>query len=328
MAFEDTLELILKKTKIPKEEVIRQIDEKYGELAGLITREGAAYIVARNLGIDLPSAVRGLQIKNVLPGMRNLNIIGRIFRISSITEFTRSNGEKGRVVNLYIADETGHVKIPLWNDQVSLVSDELVKVGDIVQLVNGMARESIFGDVEIILGKYGSIRPLEGEFNIPAAEELQKNFFGVTRRVKISEISPGRWEIRATILNVFRGKYLFSVCPICGSTTDGKVCPEHGAVEPSNEMVFNAVADDGTGDVRVVFFRKVAEKLLGTTADELAKLEEEKRFEIAQQLLGRELVLVGRAKKNVNFNRIEFLVDDFKDIDIREECKKLLQALG
>jgi len=327
MKFEDIVQLIEQHTGLPREEIIKQIDVKYKELSGLITEEGAAYIVARNLGIELPTAVRGLQIKNVLPGMRNINIIGRIFRISPITSFTRSNGEEGRVANIYIADETGYVKVPLWNDQVSIVSEGMVKVGDVVQLVNGLARESIFGDLEISLGKYGSIRTLEGEFNLPSAEELEKTYFGnATRRIAIADIVPGRWEIRGIILQVFKGKYLFNVCPACGATILD-ACPEHGKIQPVKEMVFTVIVDDGTADIRTVFFRKLAERLLGITAEELSTASDEEKFDLARKQLGRELVLVGRAKKNVRFDRMEFIVEDFEDLDAVKESKMLLKSL-
>jgi replication factor A1 len=329
MALEDIIELIIKKTGLPREEIMQKIEEKYEELSGLVTKEGAAYIVARSFGVELPSAVRGLQMKNILPGMRNLNVVGRVFRISPINEFVRFDGQPGKVVNLYIGDNTYYVKVPLWNDQTSIVSEGLIKVGDVVQLVNGMARESIFGDVEIVLGRYGSIRTLEGDFDIPSAQELEKRFFGNSvKRVRIAEAAPGKCEIKGIIVQVFKGKYIFDICPVCGSTLENNKCSEHGPVEALHALVLSTVIDDGSGNIRAVFFRNTAERLIEMSAEEIFKLELEKRHELVQKILGRELVLTGRIRKNTRFDRLEFFVDDFKDLNVLEECKRLLSTEG
>jgi len=329
MALEDIIELIIKKSGLTKEEILEKIEEKYEELSGLVTKEGAAYIVARSFGVELPSAVRGLQMKNILPGMRNLSVIGRVFRISPINEFVRSDGQPGKVANLYIGDKTYYVKVPLWNDQTSIVSESLIKVGDVVQLVNGMARESIFGDIEIVLGKYGSIRSLEGDFDIPSAQELEKKFFGNSvKRARIAEASQGKCEIRGVIVQVFKGKYVFDVCPVCSSTLEAGKCSEHGPVGALHALVLSTIIDDGSGNIRTVFFRNTAEKLIGMSGEDISKLELEKRYEFVQKILGKELVLIGRVRKNTRFDRLEFFVDDFKDLDVLEECRMLLSTTG
>jgi replication factor A1 len=327
MNLEEIVELITKKTGLSKEEILEKIEKKYEELSGLLTKEGAAYIVARSFGIELPSAVRALQMKNILPGMRNLNVVGRVFRISPINEFIRADGLPGKVVNLYIGDNTYYVKVPLWNDQTSLVSEGLIKVGDVVQVVNSRAKESIFGDIELVLGKYGSIRSLEGNFDFPSAEELEKRFFGdIVKRVRIAEVAPGRCEIRGIIVHVFKGKFIFDVCPVCSSTLENGVCPDHGAVEPMHALVISVTVDDGTDNIRAVFFRNVAERLVGMSAEDIFRLEVGKRFEVIRKILGRELILTGRVRKNIKFDRLEFFVDEFKDLDVLEECKRILST--
>jgi replication factor A1 len=160
VSFEEILKEIVSKSGLSEQKILEKINEKYEEFSGLITKEGAAYIVARDLGIDLSALERKrrLQIKNIFPGMKNINVIGRVFKISPITEFSRQNGTIGRVCNVFIGDETGFFRLPLWNDQVGNVEDRLVQEGDVVQITNGVARENIFGDIEISLGKYGNIR--------------------------------------------------------------------------------------------------------------------------------------------------------------------------
>jgi len=64
MSLEEIFKEIEKQTDVSREELIEKVDEKYTQLSGLITKEGAAYLIARELGIDLPSETRRkLEIK-------------------------------------------------------------------------------------------------------------------------------------------------------------------------------------------------------------------------------------------------------------------------
>ncbi len=326
LPYEKILEEIVKRSGISQQEIEKMISSKQEELSGLISLEGAAYLVARELGIDLePMARKRLEIKNIVSGMKNVNIIGRVFKISDITNFKTSDGKDGKVVSIFIGDSSGFVRLPLWNDQVKIVEEGLLKVGSAVQVMNGIARENIFGDVEISLGKYGSIKEIEAE-DLPSIEEILSSFKS-SPRVLIKDIKPGIFEIRATIVHVFKNKLFFDVCPVCGNTLEENKCKEHGEVEASPALVVSCILDDGTSNIRAVFFREQAEKLLEMKAEELKNLENS--FEVVEEkLLGREIIVTGRVKKNKIFDRLELIVNEFKDLNPEEESKKLLEELN
>jgi replication factor A1 len=333
VSVEEVLKELEKSTNLSREELLEKIDKKQKDLSGLISFEGAAYLVARELGLDLlEKARRELQIKNIVPGLKKVSVCGRIFRISPVVEFTRQNGNKGKVVNLFIGDATGYFRLPLWNEQVKLVEEESIRLGDTVQIINGFAKENIYGDIEISLGKFGSIRPIE-DVGFPTVEELVKRTFNpAPERTSIANLVPGNFEIKGNIVKVFKGNFLFKVCSICGSSLSEKegkfICSEHGEVEPDVNVVVSAIVDDGTADMRVVFFRNQAEKVLGLTADELAELEQEKRYQlIKERILGKELVLLGRVRKNNISGRLELIVNEVKDLNVLEESKKLAEEI-
>lgn len=334
----DPLEKILSKienlTNIPKEELLERVNKKYNDLSGLITIEGAAFLLAKELGVNLSNeAYRQLKIKNIVPAMRNLNVIGRIFKISPINEFERTDSSKGKVVNLFIADNTGYLKLPLWNEQVKLVEEEEIKLGDVIQIVNGLAKENIFGGIEISLGKYGTVKQIEDNPELPTVEELMKKLLSYNpERANLKDITPGYFEVNGTVATLFKGNFLFNVCSLCGNslkeTNKGYRCEEHGDVEPNPALVMSCIIDDGTDDMRIIFFRELAEKLCGITAKELSGLDVERRYELMKgKLLGRELLVTGRVKKNKRFNRLEMIADSFKDLNILEESKELAEEL-
>lgn len=327
--FDEVLDKIEKQSNLSRTELMKKIDKRYEELDGLITREGAAYLVARDLDISLPTIVRKLQMKNVVIGMRNINVSGRIFKISKINEFERMDGSKGKVVNVSVSDGTGCLRVPLWDDQVDLIENESVKLGDTIQITNGMSKENVFGDTEISLGKFGGIRQIEDTMEFPSEEELSKRFlFSSSERVLLKDIAPGNFEIKVTIVHVFRGKFLFTVCPVCSSRLDGDKCSEHGTVEPNYALVLSCIADDNTSDLRVVFFRELAESVCDIPSQELVLMDSDERYEkINEKLLGRDLIISGKVRKNKMFDSLEMIANDFTDINVLEETKKLVDEI-
>lgn len=328
MSLEEILNELEKQTNSSKEELVDKINKKHEQLSGLITKEGAAYLIAKELGIDFPEEkTEKLQIKNIVSGIRNVNIIGRIIKISPINEFKKKNGNRGRVVNLFIADSTGYFRLPLWNDQVKLVEENSVKLGDTVQIFSGMTKENMFGDVEISIGKFGGIRQVEAE--LPSTEELTKKFLSIMpERTSIKDIIPGNFVIKATIVQIYKSNFLFDVCSVCGSKIEKNKCSEHGEVEPGKALVISFMIDDGTDDIRAVVFRELAEKVITTGVGELSRLEPEKRYElISQRLIGKELIFTGNVKKNKIFDKLEIIVNEVKDLNALEESKKLAKEI-
>jgi replication factor A1 len=329
---EDILNELQKSTSLSKEELTAKINNKLDELGDLVSFEGAACLVARELGIDLLEKTRiSLQIKNIVSGMRNVNVVGRIFRISSIVDFEKSDKTKGRVVNLFIGDSSGCFRLPLWNDQVKLVEEQEIKLGDLIQITNGFARENIYNDIEISIGKYGTIKAIGDSPDMPAPDVLLKKFFQPSSgTVSIENLEPGSSKAKGTIVNVFKGNFFFAVCPNCGNnlTKVGNffVCPNHKEIEPKHNLILSILIDDGTDDIRVVFFRDLAEKLLGAKTDELLALEQEKRYEfIKEKLLGREIQLTGRVKKSNISERLEIIAGEVEDLNALEESRKLAE---
>lgn len=318
------------KSTLKKNDILNLVDKKYLEMKDLITKEGALYLVAKELGVNLPENPSRIPIRSAISGMRNVNVIGRIFRISKINEFTKSNGTAGRVANIFIGDNTGFIRIPLWDEQVKLLENNTISLGDVIQISNGLTRENTFGDVEISLGRFGAIMPIEDYVDLPSIENLSKMFLNNSpERTNITSIiAGGNFEIKGIVIQLFRGNFLFEVCPMCGNKIENNRCIEHGDVTPNHALVLSFVLDDGTKDLRCVLFREVAEKMCGIKSEELSEQTPEHRYQLlSQKILGKEFILVGRVKNNKIFDRFEMMVNDFKDINPLEESKKLLDEL-
>ena len=319
------IEKIIEKTKLTREDVQRKILDKQQELSNLVSKEGAAYIVAKELGLELfPKVKRRLEIKNVLPKIRNLKLSGRVLNVFPPKEFI-TKGRTGRVANVILGDDSGTIRLSLWDDQTHIT--EKIKPGMTVEAFGAYTKEDGFGKVELRLGKRGGLRILR-ESDLPSVEELQ----GLARvkRNKIMNLSEGEvCELRASLVQLFETNFFYEVCPNCGGRVKGEdgvfKCSKHGEVEPTYSIVLSGVIDDGSGNVRAVFFRNAALQLIGMSLEDALKNKDGLLDNI--DVLGNEFILTGMVKRNKMFNRLEFVVRNVRDVDIVNEANKIINNL-
>jgi hypothetical protein len=138
-------------------------------------------------------------------------------------------------------------------------------------------------------------------------------------------------ETRACLVQVFRRDPFFEICPECGTRVkqkDGKwSCDDHGQVEPGHAVVLGGVIDDGSGNIRAVFFRELAERVFGKNAEDLRDIAKEKGTDALFDLIrdmGKDFIMRGRVKRNQFTDRPEFVVNEMEEVDVRKECEDLL----
>ena len=322
--YEEIVLKINENTKMPVSEIEERVERKLKQLSGLISKEGAAHIVANELGVKVFEPLSGkLQIKNILTGMRDVETLGKVLQLYEIREFSNET-RSGKVASMLIGDETGTIRVVMWGTQ----ADNSANLGQgfIVKVIGGYVRENN-GRKEIHMNDRSQlvINP-KGEVISDVAVEIKQ---GVRKSIKDLNENDNEVELLGTIVQVFDIRF-YEVCPKCSKrarqSVDLYVCPEHGNVIPSYAYVLNSVLDDGTETIRCVFFRNQAEKLLNLSQEQLLKFRNNPaEFEAAKnELLGMIVKLNGRTNKNSMFNRLEFVVNS---VDIKpnpeEEMKRM-----
>lgn len=314
---DDIIQKISSETGMSESEIRDKIEEKKTELSGLISDEGAAYILAREFGVQIRK-IQKLSIGNVIAGMQNVDVVGRIVRIS--TKDFDKDGKKGRVMSIVLGDETGTIRLSLWNEEIEKFPG--FTEGDTVE-VRGFVKDGPFGP-ELRTGKYGSMAKSDETVSHVAKKEMEYE------RSVISELRESQHrQIRAAMVQVFAGNIFYEICPMCKGRAKEWKCPEHGDIQPEYGLVISGIADDGTGNIRVVSFNDAAEKIIG-----MSKFEAKRTFDIKKKMeavienvpLGKELLLEGRVSRNALFDRLEFVVNDVKSVDVKKEIEMLMEG--
>ena len=141
--------------QITPEDFQARVEEKVALMAGLCDGRTAAMLVARDLGASEVLT----KIGSIRPETGNVIFTGRVLAVSEVREFPRSDGSMGRVANLTLADETGSVRVALWDETVELVRSGDLKEGQCLK-VRGLAKEGYTG-TEVTLGRGGGIEEVD-----------------------------------------------------------------------------------------------------------------------------------------------------------------------
>lgn len=93
-----------------------------------------------------------MKIKDLSDGMRRVDVVAKVTEKSETREVrSRYRDETYQVADAMISDETGTIKLVLWNKQI-----EQVNVDDTVKIENGYIR-SFRGEMQLSVGKYGTL---------------------------------------------------------------------------------------------------------------------------------------------------------------------------
>ncbi len=255
LTLEETIELILKNSsEYDRKDILKLIEDKRKELGPeVVNEESAAMIVARELGIDLQqvSPKARLRIEDITEENRSVTLTGKVVSVGTVRTFSRSGAGEGKVASIIVGDETGQIRVALWDEVTSAITEGAINVGSVIQIRGAYVKKGLRNALELNLGRMGGIRVLEDdeakELEIKTAEggtahvgDLHDRMFDVTLTVRLDRLQN---------LSTFTRK---------NDGAEGKV--------------MSAVGVDETGSVRVVFWDDHAEQMQDAKEGEVIKL--------------------------------------------------------
>jgi replication factor A1 len=299
------IEFISRISGISIEEIERKIEAKQAKLAGLISREGAAQIIAAELNVNFDKQI--IKISQIVPGMRKINLIGKIINLFPIRSYNKNN-RQGRIGSFILADETSNIRIVLWDENhIDLIDKGNITQDCIVEISNASVRNG-----EIHLSSFSEINISNKSINNVVIEKpsFQKSVIDFNPSDNVSA--------RAFIVQMFEPRF-FEVCPSCRKKVVDLECQEHGKVIPEKRALLNFVIDDGSDSIRATMFSDVLEKIIPRE-----QLEDFEAFaKKKQDLLGKEMLVTGQVRKNQMYNNNEFIVSGLDEIDLDKVIEEL-----
>lgn len=301
--FEKFIEKIAKISNVDKEEIKRRIEAKKETLSGLISFEGAAQIVAAELGVRFDNMK--LNIADLLPGMRKVSVVAKILEIFGTRKYKRNDKEL-KVASMLIADETDNIRVVLWDtNHIALLEEGKIKKDDVIEISNAYVRGEM-ENRELHLTNISEIAI--SNIEIENVIEKEKYTFKTLDKASIN----ARIKVRANVVQVFR-PVVYEFCNVCNKKVD-ETCMH---AEREKRAMLSFIVDDGTSTIRCLAFNENVKKLfLINDVDELTEQQ-------LSNLLGEELWISGRVRKNNFRNALELVSDDLEKVNVKELIEQL-----
>ena len=303
--YQQLIEFIAQSSGVSLEEIERKIEAKQAKLAGLISREGAAQVIAAELSVNFDKQM--IKISQIVPGMRKINFVAKVINLFPIREYNK-NGRSGRIGSFILADDTSNIRTVLWDENhIDLIAKGEINQDSVVEVSNASIRNG-----EIHLSSFSEIKVSNKNMDNVITEKptFQKTIINFNPSDNVSA--------RAFIVQMFEPRF-FEVCPECRKKVVDSECQEHGKVTSDKRALLNFVIDDGTECIRSTMFSEVLEKII--PREELENVE--KFAQKKEELLGKEMLVTGQVRKNQMYNNNEFIVSGMEDINLDNLIEEL-----
>ncbi|MFD1526866.1 single-stranded DNA binding protein [Halolamina salina] len=176
-------------------------------------------------------------VEELSMGLSDVTLVGKLLDVDDqYRTFDRDDGTEGRVANVAIGDETGRIRVTLWDEANDLL-DEL-EADEVVEVVDGYVRERE-GDLELHVGSRGTI------------EEVDEDVEYVPETTAIDDVEMG------------------DTVDIAGAVIETDDKRTFDRDDGSEGQVRNVRVRDDTGDIRVALWGEKADRDI-TLADRVA----------------------------------------------------------
>jgi replication factor A1 len=241
MQVDELVEQLSAEAGLSRETVLEKLKREKHRTGGLISDVALLQIIAAELGVQIqgnkPSEPT-LLISDLVPNLSNVTVVGRIVAVFPPKTF---NGNRsGRFASLLIADKSGIVRIIFWNDKVSFLESDGMKVGQVVRLSHGYTKEDRSGKVEVHIGE-------RSEITVEPEDVQTKDYPTISNfTTRIAEITASGQNRKVNLAGIVK-----DVSSTSTFTRQDSTCGK----------VLRLTLADESGDVSVVFWNEKVDEL-------------------------------------------------------------------
>ncbi|MHA1914437.1 MAG: DUF2240 family protein [Promethearchaeota archaeon] len=255
MKAEAYINKILENTGLTRKEIQEMVEDKKTDLKGLISEEGALFIIARELGVDVKDENKELlkeievYISDITQNMKNINIVGRIKDIYRVNKFNRNDGGEGYVGSFLLHDNTGDIRVVLWDEHVNIFKETNFVNNELVKILNANAKLGRFEELEIHVGRFSKL-------------ELSPDDVDYTKHPKIKHKLTSINEINLNLKSISVEGKIIQLSPVKEFKRKNG---ELGKLKSINLL-------DSTGSIRLTFWNEDVEKIDNLKIDDVISI--------------------------------------------------------
>ncbi|MER3601255.1 MAG: hypothetical protein C4339_00850 [Nitrososphaerota archaeon] len=183
---DELLRLISERTGRDSQELLRLIDEKRERIGGgYLSRLGAAYLVAADLGVRLePEPILALRVGDLTAGLRGVTVIGRVLTLGP-TKMKQGNRDQGgelvyRKGVLY--DERACALMIFWERAAQKLESLQISRGDALRVSNVAVTEARDYHVTVHVRENSVVEKLSDIEGVSSPKELATDVSAIGNR--------------------------------------------------------------------------------------------------------------------------------------------------
>lgn len=151
--------------ELSREQILEKLEDKKRKTVGFISDEVLMRMIASEFDVEIKNnevlTPLMLSLRDLVPGLNNITLIGRIIAIFSPKTF--EGARSGKFASLFITDKSGVLRVVLWNDNAGLVESGCLRTGQIIRFAHGYTREDRTGQVELHIGEKSMVEIAPGD---------------------------------------------------------------------------------------------------------------------------------------------------------------------
>ena len=155
--------ILLSRSDLNRNTILEMIEEKKRNAGDFLTNETAARIAASELGVDIVKKKFRLkiQIQDLVSGLNDVTVAGQIEAVYPPKTFRRKDWTEGKLASLVVSDDTGRLRVVLWDNKVELVEKAKISRDQRIRISHGYVREGLDGKPELHVGERSTIKVIE-----------------------------------------------------------------------------------------------------------------------------------------------------------------------
>ncbi|MHA2393847.1 MAG: hypothetical protein ACXAEX_18075, partial [Promethearchaeota archaeon] len=304
--------------------------------------------LAKKLQIDL-KLIKSIKLLQNHKGVASFK--GKVTSIDNLKTIESKSGEQIPLLGFVVSDETDWVRVTLWRELAEEFSNKL-SINQGLVLKNVIVRFNNFSQRnEVSTINDSTLELAELEIKNPKTMDItrsrqEESFSGNYKKIDTIN-NPGIVEIKGFIAKELNNITIYEACTKCSRKTENCNCDSKQETE--YRMILNLIIDDGVGTIRTTLVGEKAEKFIGVKTEQLIQIKETPDFigvkteqliqiketpdfekfmeKISSEILGKDIIIKGRAKFSDYSNSYEISVYDFKYQSIDEELERAIKKI-